>query len=199
MAAAGNLYTGERKTGSISSDVPYLQGSMAGSAFVDKTLTKSGAAADAKEVGERLAAVDNKVAATVNQALNDAKNTGKFDGEDGVDVTHEWDGTILRVTSASGTSEADLKGERGERGEKGEKGERGLQGVQGVQGIQGERGEKGDKGDTGESGIVAPVGGFFSLAVDSDGNLWAYSVDGNAPAFEYDAETGNLYVAQEVE
>lgn len=178
MAAAGNLYTGERKTGSISSDVPYLQGSMAGSAFVDKTLTKSGAAADAKEVGERLAAVDNKVAATVNQALNDAKNTGKFDGEDGVDVTHEWDGTILRVTSASGTSEADLKGERGERGEKG---------------------DKGDKGDTGESGIVAPVSGFFSLAVDSDGNLWAYSVDGNVPAFEYDAETGNLYVAQEVE
>ena len=41
------------------------------------------------------------------------------DGEDGVSVTHEWDGTVLRVTSASGTSEADLKGENGEPGEDG--------------------------------------------------------------------------------
>ena len=31
------------------------------------------------------------------------------DGRDGVGVTHEWDGTILRITSASGTSEADLQ------------------------------------------------------------------------------------------
>lgn len=30
-------------------------------------------------------------------------------GHDGVGVTHEWDGTILRITSASGTSEADLQ------------------------------------------------------------------------------------------
>lgn len=36
------------------------------------------------------------------------------DGKDGVSVTHEWDGTTLVITSASGTSSADLKGEKGD-------------------------------------------------------------------------------------
>lgn len=72
-----------------------------------------------------------------------------IDGTDGVSVTHNWNGTILEVTSASGTSSADLKGETGAqgaqglRGEKGEKGETGAQGIQGIQGIQGEKGEDG--------------------------------------------------------
>ena len=47
---------------------------------------------------------------------------------DGVSPTHSWEGTTLTITSASGTSSADLKGE------KGEKGEQGIQGVQGVKG-----------------------------------------------------------------
>ena len=38
------------------------------------------------------------------------------DGADGVSCTHSWDGTVLTVTSASGTSSADLKGEQGEAG-----------------------------------------------------------------------------------
>ena len=38
------------------------------------------------------------------------------DGADGISVTHNWEGTTLTVTSASGTSSADLKGERGYRG-----------------------------------------------------------------------------------
>ena len=33
-------------------------------------------------------------------------------GKDGVSVTHKWDGTVLTVTSASGTSSADLKARR---------------------------------------------------------------------------------------
>lgn len=38
-------------------------------------------------------------------------------GEDGVSVTHSWDGTKLTITSASGTSDpVDLKGDRGEKG-----------------------------------------------------------------------------------
>ncbi|MBQ9700075.1 MAG: hypothetical protein IJV71_05570 [Lachnospiraceae bacterium] len=40
-------------------------------------------------------------------------------GADGVSCTHSWNGTKLTVTSASGTSEADLKGEKGDTGEKG--------------------------------------------------------------------------------
>ena len=88
------------------------------------------------------------------------------DGKDGVSCTHSWDGTVLNVTSASGTSSADLKGE---------------------------------KGDTGESGITSPVAGFFTLSVDADGDLWVYSEDDNVPEFEYDSETGYLYVVQEVD
>ena len=38
------------------------------------------------------------------------------DGADGISCTHSWDGTVLEVTSASGTSSADLKGEKGDPG-----------------------------------------------------------------------------------
>lgn len=37
-------------------------------------------------------------------------------GEDGVSCTHSWDGTVLTITSASGTSSADLKGPPGDSG-----------------------------------------------------------------------------------
>lgn len=37
-------------------------------------------------------------------------------GADGVSATHSWDGTTLTVTSASGTSSADLKGDKGDVG-----------------------------------------------------------------------------------
>ena len=35
-------------------------------------------------------------------------------GKDGIDCTHEWNGTVLTITSASGTSSADLKGDKGD-------------------------------------------------------------------------------------
>ena len=35
-------------------------------------------------------------------------------GEDGTDATHSWNGTVLTITSASGTSSADLKGAKGD-------------------------------------------------------------------------------------
>ena len=68
---------------------------------------------------------------------------------------------------------------------------RGPQGIQGAQGIQGPRGER---GLTGESGVVSPADGFFTLSVDTDGNLWVTSRDGNTNSFDYESETGNLYV-----
>lgn len=99
------------------------------------------------------------------------------------------------------------EGITGAKGDKGDKGDTGPQGPQGIQG------EKGDKGDAftyedftpeqlaalkGESGITAPVAGFFTLTVDEDGNLWAHSAEGGTtPEFEYDNETGNLYVITE--
>ena len=89
--------------------------------------------------------------------------TGR-DGVDGVPATHHWEGTKLVVTSASGTTSADLKG------------------------------------DPGENGIIAPVNGFFTLSIDANGNLWANFADEGTPLeFEYDTETGDFYIIQEVE
>lgn len=38
----------------------------------------------------------------------------KAEGKDGVSATHSWNGTTLTITSASGTSSADLKGDKGD-------------------------------------------------------------------------------------
>lgn len=40
-------------------------------------------------------------------------------GKDGISATHEWNGTVLTITSASGTSSADLKGDTGAAGKDG--------------------------------------------------------------------------------
>lgn len=65
------------------------------------------------------------------------------------------------------------------------------------------KGDKGDKGDTGESGITASSVGLFTLSVDSDGNLYAWSNDQYDPdiadGFNYDSNTGNLYYDFEYE
>ena len=61
----------------------------------------------------------------------------------------------------------------------------------------GRDGEKGDKGDTGNT-VSVPVSGLFNMGVDSDGNLWVYHSDSNqAPEFQYDSSTGNLYYITE--
>lgn len=64
---------------------------------------------------------DNKLSTTelttaINNALDQAKQSGEFDGENGISATHSWNGTTLTITSASGTSSANLKGEKGEDG-----------------------------------------------------------------------------------
>ena len=70
------------------------------------------------------------------------------DGKDGISVTHSWNGTVLTITSASGTSSADLKGDTG------------------PQGIQGPKGEQGVKGDTGETGPQGPAGQNGTNGID---------------------------------
>ena len=42
-----------------------------------------------------------------------------LNGLDGISVTHKWEGTVLTITSASGTSSADLKGQDGHIGKDG--------------------------------------------------------------------------------
>lgn len=64
-----------------------------------------------------------------------------YDGIDGISVEHSWDGTVLTITSASGTSSADLKGEKGDAFTYADFTEEQIEGLRGPQGIQGETGE----------------------------------------------------------
>ena len=65
------------------------------------------------------------------------------DGRDGVSATHEWNGTTLTITSASGTSSANLKGEPGRDGADGAPGKDGAPGAQGEPGTPGKDGKDG--------------------------------------------------------
>jgi hypothetical protein len=62
------------------------------------------------------------------------------DGDDGISCTHSWNGTVLTVTSASGTSSADLKGAKGDTGSKGDTGATGSPGKDGAAGKDGSDG-----------------------------------------------------------
>lgn len=76
---------------------------------------------------------------------------------------------------------------------RGSKGDTGPQGAVGPAGAQGVAGPVGPQGPAGESGVVTPTTGWFTLAGDEDGNLWAYYNDTDAtPQFEVD-ENGNIY------
>lgn len=88
--------------------------------------------------------VDDLIANGVGQPGQDGKD-GE-DGKDGVSCTHKWVGTTLSVTSASGTTSADLKGDTGPQGPQGEKGDKGDAGAKGDTGATGPQGEKGDTG-----------------------------------------------------
>lgn len=93
------------------------------------------------------AAIANEAAENANKAAEEAKEVSN--------VTHEWNGTTLTVTSASGTSSADLKGEDGAPGKDGAQGPQGEKGETGAQGVKGADGEKGEKGDAGADGLSA--------------------------------------------
>lgn len=78
-------------------------------------------------------------------------------GADGISCTHSWNGSVLTVTSASGTSSADLRGPRGETG------------------ATGATGPRGPKGDTGDDGADATITGA-SATVDSSTGMPPVSV-----------------------
>ena len=99
--------------------------------------------------------------------ITDANGTQAFvvldgvdgrDGENGVSMEHAWDGTVLTITSASGQTSADLKGEKGDRGERGLQGMQGERGADGAKGDKGERGEQGVQGEKGDPGYTPKRG-----------------------------------------
>lgn len=97
------------------------------------------------------------------------------DGNDGVSCTHSWNGTVLSITSASGTSSADLRGPQGIQGVQGETGSQGEMGPQGIQGETGATGPQGPKGETGDDGLDATITGA-TASVDSSTGTPSVSV-----------------------
>ena len=87
-------------------------------------------------------------------------------GADGVSCTHSWDGTTLTVTSASGTSSADLKGDKGDAGNDG------YTPVKGVDYFDGVNGKDGSNGKDGTSVSVASVS---ESAADGGSNVVTFS------------------------
>jgi hypothetical protein len=124
-------------------------------------------------------------------ALKDAegeKTVDVMDGEDGVSVTHEWVGTTLYVTSASGTSYRNLKGAKGDKGDngtfddltdaqkaslKGDKGDKGDAGNFESLTAEQKASLKGDKGDAGNPGVYVGSGDMpadYNVQIDPNGD-----------------------------
>ena len=53
----------------------------------------------------------------VARSLEEARDSGAFNG---VSASHSWSGTVLTLTSGSGTSSADLRGPKGDKGDPGQ-------------------------------------------------------------------------------
>ena len=87
------------------------------------------------------------------------------------------------------------QGEKGATGEQGPIGQTGATGPQGPKGDPGPQGPQGEQGPPGTSAVIAPTSGYFALEIDDDGNLYAtYTDDTETPSFEYEEDTGNLYM-----
>ena len=74
---------------------------------------------------------------------NGKDGTNGTNGKDGTPCTHRWSGTTLYVTSASGTTSANLKGDKGDTGADGKDGINGKDGVDGKDGADGRTPVKG--------------------------------------------------------
>lgn len=61
--------------------------------------------------------VDGKDGVNGADGKDGANGINGQDGQDGISATHSWNGTVLTITSASGTSSADLKGDKGDKGD----------------------------------------------------------------------------------
>lgn len=64
---------------------------------------------------EEVETLDEKLDHTLKEIQENGGVAGPK-GEPGISVTHAWEGTVLKVTSASGTSSADLKGSTPQKG-----------------------------------------------------------------------------------
>lgn len=100
------------------------------------------------------------------------KGDNGTDGANGISTTHFWNGTTLTITSASGTSSANLKGEKGDKGDNGVSPKltivNGYWYINGVNTNQKAQGANGGDGKNGKDGVdgKTPVKGtdYFTEA-----------------------------------
>lgn len=98
------------------------------------------------------------------------------DGKDGVSCTHEWNGTTLTVTSASGSSSADLKGEKGDAGERGQTGPAGPRGEKGETGQGFKVLDYFDTVNALKAAVLAPnVGDAYGVGTSLPYDIYIYS------------------------
>lgn len=102
-------------------------------------------------------------------------------GAAGVSVTHRWNDTRLIVTSASGISSADLKGEKGDTGATGPAGPQGEKGDTGKDGVSPV--VKVTKTENGHSVKITDINGarIFEVANGEDGKNGIDGKDGYTP------------------
>lgn len=147
--------------------------------FVEAIKRYEGAAADALAVAAELRAARDagelRGAPGPAGPKGDAGAAGR-DGSDGVSCTHSWEGTVLSVTSASGTSSSDLRGPKGDSGATGPQGPAGATGPRGeaftyadftpeqLAALVGPKGERGETGPQGATGATGPAGGDATIA-----------------------------------
>lgn len=99
-------------------------GSLLDAQFADNSKAVKAEFADYQTVAlPGITVVQDAEGATITAQSGDTVTSAAIkhgkDGEDGEPVTHRWDGTKLIVTSASGTSSADLLGKQGDPGKPG--------------------------------------------------------------------------------
>ena len=87
-------------------------------------------------------------------------------GADGVGCTHSWSGTVLTVTSASGTSSADLRGPKGDAFTYADFTAEQLEGLRGEDGADG---QDGAPGADGQDGVDAEITGATATVDASTG------------------------------
>jgi hypothetical protein len=142
--------------------------------YADSAAGSARQAEQAEEAAERSAAAAQDQAEhakkNVEDALEEAMESGAFDGV-GIDDIQQ----TYRSTEDAGSNEFTVELTDGRK-----------------------RKFYVQNGRRGQSGVATPLSGFFTLAVDENGDLWAYAEEDERLDFEYNSETGDLYIVQDV-
>lgn len=115
-----------------------------------------------KELADKLSAIT--LDSAILTALAEAKNSGVFDGADGLAVELQNSGSYIQWRYVGGSAWTNLvllttlKGDKGDSGATGTQGATGSTGATGAQGVQGIQGVKGDTGLQGIQGIAGTNG-----------------------------------------